>query len=648
MCAQVVLAEDDEKQAELVRRYLERENHSVIVVHDWRSALEEVRRRQPELLVLDVILPGVDGLDVCRILRQESDIPVLMLTARTEEDDMLLGLDLGADDYMTKPFSPRELAARVRTLLRRTRVSAVAEPDTLLRVGGVSVDTGRHDLFADGNKITCTPGEFRLIATMAARPHRVFTRAQLLEQLHGIDQYITTRTIDTHVLNLRKKIEPDPRKPVRLAARSTTVAIQEQQGQALADDAKIYNTLIGYAATHRGWSGIGKEISRLSLDIGRQITLTSRKRELISGEPVQPSQNQSAIVDPLDLSAGPLAGTGGDQIDPRVVGPFRLAAAQRVRYDGMAKRVLSCVLEQTGQGKIVTAPTGRPQVTGAPQYYLDLCDAAALDEIEPPQLTAYEHLQKLVNSCLAAGGPIVPIQLQANLSWSVGRGATPTQVTTPGPSEPKAGPTRQLPDPAAVERCLASSRRTQLGPYVAPPALLFVSTHSKASAELDLSPANQKRIAGVAAAILGITVLIAAVGGIRLVQPLRALTKASRQMTGGDENVRVKVRGTDEIGQLSLAFNDLADSRARTESLRRAMVSDIAHELRTPLSNIRGWLEAVEDGVAQPDQAFIASLSEEAALLQHIIDDLRDLATADAGNCGSIPNGCTSDCCSTR
>lgn len=218
MCAQVVLAEDDEKQAELVRRYLERENHSVVVVHDGRSALEEVRRRQPELLVLDVMLPGVDGLDVCRILRQESDIPVLMLTARTEEDDMLLGLDLGADDYMTKPFSPRELAARVRTLLRRSRPSTAtaAEPETLLRVGEVAVDTERHELFADGTKITCTPGEFRLIATMAARPHRVFTRAQLLEQLHGIDQYITTRTIDTHVLNLRKKIEPDPRKPVRL------------------------------------------------------------------------------------------------------------------------------------------------------------------------------------------------------------------------------------------------------------------------------------------------------------------------------------------------------------------------------------------------------------------------------------------------
>lgn len=214
MPAQIVLAEDDVKQAELVRRYLERENHRVVVVDNGRTALDEVRRRRPDLLVLDVMLPDVDGLDVCRILRQESDVPVLMLTARSEEDDLLLGLDLGADDYMTKPFSPRELAARVRTLLRRTR--SAEDSSTTLRVGDIRVDLDRHELLADGNKIVCTPGEFRLMATLAQWPHRVFTRAQLLETLHGIDRYITTRTIDTHVLNLRKKIEPDPRRPVRL------------------------------------------------------------------------------------------------------------------------------------------------------------------------------------------------------------------------------------------------------------------------------------------------------------------------------------------------------------------------------------------------------------------------------------------------
>jgi DNA-binding response OmpR family regulator len=216
MCAHVVLAEDDQKQAELVRRYLEREQHTVVVVHDGRAALDEVRRQRPDLLVLDVMLPGVDGLDVCRILRRESDLPVLMLTARSTEDDLLLGLDLGADDYVTKPFSPRELMARVRTLLRRTRAAALSPPDPVLRVGGVTVDPVRHELTSDGSVIACTPGEFRLLATLAAQPDRVFTRAQLLEHMHGFDRYITSRTIDVHVMNLRKKIEPDPRRPVRL------------------------------------------------------------------------------------------------------------------------------------------------------------------------------------------------------------------------------------------------------------------------------------------------------------------------------------------------------------------------------------------------------------------------------------------------
>nr|CTQ95800.1 Phosphate regulon transcriptional regulatory protein PhoB (SphR) [Kibdelosporangium sp. MJ126-NF4] len=215
MCAHVVLAEDDPKQAELVRRYLEREQHTVTVVSDGRSALDEVRGRRPDLLVLDVMLPGVDGLDVCRILRRESDLPVLMLTARSTEDDLLLGLDLGADDYVTKPFSPRELMARVRTLLRRTAPKA-AENDPVLRVGALVVDPDRHELVNDGAVVACTPGEFRLMATLAAQPDRVFTRAQLLEHLHGFDKYITTRTIDVHVMNLRKKIEPDPRRPTRL------------------------------------------------------------------------------------------------------------------------------------------------------------------------------------------------------------------------------------------------------------------------------------------------------------------------------------------------------------------------------------------------------------------------------------------------
>lgn len=218
MSAHILVAEDDEKQAQLLRVYLEHEGHSVTVVHDGRAALEELRRDPPHLLVLDVMMPKVDGLDVCRILRRESDLPVLMLTARCTEDDLLLGLDLGADDYMSKPYSPRELTARVRTLLRRARPSLPPAPETdpTLTVGGLSVDPSRHEVICDGTSVECTPGEFRLLETLAAQPGRVFTREQILGQLHGTGRYFTVRTVDTHVMNLRRKIEPDPARPVRL------------------------------------------------------------------------------------------------------------------------------------------------------------------------------------------------------------------------------------------------------------------------------------------------------------------------------------------------------------------------------------------------------------------------------------------------
>ncbi|MEV4246076.1 response regulator transcription factor [Streptosporangium canum] len=223
MCAYVLVAEDDVKQAELVRRYLEREGHSVLVVHDGRAAIDEARGREPDLVVLDVMMPKADGLDVCRVIRAESDVPVLMLTARATEDDLLLGLDLGADDYVTKPYSPRELMARVRTLLRRARRSRDPEEtrrsgdsEETLKVGDLLVDPARHLVSVAGSPVDCTPAEFRILETLAAQPERVFTRAQLLEEVHGFDRFITRRTVDVHMLNLRKKIESDPRRPTRI------------------------------------------------------------------------------------------------------------------------------------------------------------------------------------------------------------------------------------------------------------------------------------------------------------------------------------------------------------------------------------------------------------------------------------------------
>ncbi|WP_243795086.1 response regulator transcription factor [Saccharopolyspora gloriosae] len=215
MCAQVLVAEDDPKQAELIRRYLELDHHTVLIVHDGRAAIDEARRRRPDLAVLDVMMPKVDGLDVCRVLRAESEMAIVLLTARTTEDDVLLGLDLGADDYVTKPYSPRQLAARVRAILRRSGRETRRERH-VLEIGDLVINAERHEVTLAGVLLDCTPAEFRLLEVLAAEPGRVFSRGQLLSQAFGMDRFGTERTIDVHVMNLRRKLEPDPRKPVRL------------------------------------------------------------------------------------------------------------------------------------------------------------------------------------------------------------------------------------------------------------------------------------------------------------------------------------------------------------------------------------------------------------------------------------------------
>ncbi|MEQ8147700.1 response regulator transcription factor [Streptomyces sp. OP7] len=214
MRAHVLVAEDDAMQAELIRRSLLSEGHTVTVVHDGAAALDAARRLRPDLVVLDLMLPVLDGFDVCRTLRGDGDTPVLMLTARTSEDDVLRGLDLGADDYMTKPYSPRELLARIRTVLRRSGHGAPGE--RVVRAGGISVDPARHEVRRDGEPVDCTPAEFAILLAMAAEPDRVFSRRQLLACTRGIDRASTERAVDVHIMNLRRKIEDDPRSPRRL------------------------------------------------------------------------------------------------------------------------------------------------------------------------------------------------------------------------------------------------------------------------------------------------------------------------------------------------------------------------------------------------------------------------------------------------
>lgn len=212
MAGRILVAEDDPKQANLVRLYLEREGHIVRLVGDGRAALDEYRSRRPDLVILDVMMPVVDGLDVCRIMRAESDVPLLLLTARTTEEDILLGLDIGADDYITKPYSPRELVARVRALLRRAGVIN-AGSQAILRVGDLEIDPGRFEVRVAGRPVTLTAKEFGILEVLAGEPGRAFTRAQIIERAFGFDRDVLERTVDAHVMNLRRKTEEDPTEP---------------------------------------------------------------------------------------------------------------------------------------------------------------------------------------------------------------------------------------------------------------------------------------------------------------------------------------------------------------------------------------------------------------------------------------------------
>ncbi len=207
----ILVVDDEPKIATLARDYLEHAGFAVLTAADGPSAVTTFRQRRPDLVVLDLGLPGLDGLDVTRELRRDSSIPIIMLTARDDELDKLLGLELGADDYLTKPFSPRELVARVRAVLRRAdRPPEVAET---IHAGDVVLDLPRMRVEVAGTPVDLTPTEFQLLATLAARAGRIFTRAQLLDALHGVAFETYERAIDSHIKNLRRKLEPDPRRP---------------------------------------------------------------------------------------------------------------------------------------------------------------------------------------------------------------------------------------------------------------------------------------------------------------------------------------------------------------------------------------------------------------------------------------------------
>ncbi|WP_047868920.1 cell wall metabolism sensor histidine kinase WalK [Nocardiopsis sp. RV163] len=515
-----------------------------------------------------------------------------------------------------------------------------------------------------------------------------------------------------------------------LAVQRTSESLTVQQGETLAVDTRIHDTLVAYAAAHPGWDGVGETVGRLSEETGRRIVLTTENRGLVadSAEGVRPlPRRTTSVVDPLAVDVT-LASEVTGRIDPRAVGPFALPERERLRLAERAEDTASCLRDLYGMAVEVEAgPSGRPAVavSQANRYVWLDCGLEALEEPTDVEREALEELNGLFRTCLGVEAPEeaeaeyrmdgalgVPVAFPVGSATAPGGLATdsgsfadearaPREPSAPGeetgapgeaPDDPGGGadpvpgePSEAEPDPsggsvpspgqgepaasqepspplvseevpapgavpeemggrgsgappepprfdARTSACLDSARREQLDPYVAPAALLFTDDpEAEASGVVSLTGEGLVRVFGVVLLVLVLTVVVSVAVATRLVRPVRALTDAVRRMREGRGDSRVEVRDSGELGQLADAFNEMAEHLERLEKQRRAMVSDVSHELRTPLSNLRGWLEAAQDGVADLDRERMGMLVGETLLLQDIVDDLQDLALADAG-----------------
>ncbi|WP_369166587.1 ATP-binding protein [Streptomyces sp. R28] len=415
-----------------------------------------------------------------------------------------------------------------------------------------------------------------------------------------------------------------------LAVETTTRALREEQGQVLAEDMDVLARLSGYAATHPEWRGVQDTVRALSARTGRRIALTTTDRTTIAdsappGTSLPP--RAAATVDPLRVDTYTERGAQRGGIDPRVVGPYRVTGEERARLAKLALVRQKCFARNGYEADVVQTPSGRPVVTDhdgpvAGGHVPDACADGLLNTPTPTEEKALADLTERSQACLAKHG------MGPSMNKFVAVDVTEQRLGTryllgkdvrPGDREAV----------RAAERCADGARRAQLDPYVAPVAELFLGGGDTTAVRFDMSPANKAKVVGAAGLVLAVTVAVTAVVATRLVRPLRALTEAGQQPP--ELHVRVPVTTRDETGILAAAFNDLTERRERWEAQRKAMVSDIAHELRSPLTNIRGWLEVTRDGVVDPDPALLASLHEEALVLQRVIDDLQDLAAADAG-----------------
>ncbi|AKU14899.1 sensor histidine kinase [Luteipulveratus mongoliensis] len=395
-----------------------------------------------------------------------------------------------------------------------------------------------------------------------------------------------------------------------LAARSTTGSIEREQGQALSTDAHIYDTVLAYAATHSTWDGVEARVRALAAQSGRRIAITTEQRTEIADSAAGRARpvRASSVIDPLQTD--PSLNASVSRIDPRAAGPYRLPSADRIRLRTAADTLAKCLRGNGIQANVVESPTGRARVTGYNRVAPTACPVVSFEGSTPTEQRALDQLRTLAAPCLKPAGQTATPRLSVDAT-----GTPVVDSTVP-----------------SVVTCLNNARRAQLRPYVAAPALLFITQPAgEPSPSIRLSSAGTTRIALAGLVILVLAALISALIAARLLRPVHALTLAAQRMQDGDTAARVQVRARGELGQLSRTFNQMSEHLERTEQQRRNMVSDISHELRSPLANVRGWLEATQDGVADLDPALVTLLLDETLTLQHLVDDLQDLAEADAG-----------------
>lgn len=416
---------------------------------------------------------------------------------------------------------------------------------------------------------------------------------------------------------------------------SASDSIRQEYSQNIAADAAIYNALLGYAATHSSWAGAAPMVRSLASEAHQITVTTTTGAVLLSSSPdasaPAPTAVPAATIDPLAPDSGLSRTPQRAGIDARVAGPFTLPAADAARISKAVDAVARCVQARTG-ARVPTAtyPNGRKHLVG--HLAVKACLApptptgavapggpdtgtsfgALLERATSTETAAADRLTALFTHCLAGIGEGLPADYPKT-DWVNFLGRLDA-----------------LPMTAGADTCLTTARRTQLAGYVAPPALLFLSGDTTTPRHPRLTAAGARRIALLAAVVLLVAVVAALLATGTVTRPLHALTTAADRIRRGERHARIPTSGATEIAVLAGTLNQMTAELVAAEDRRRELISDVAHELRTPLGNVRGWLEAVQDGLARPDRALIASLLEESRLLQSTIDDLQDLALADA------------------